>query len=124
MDHHPDNTMMNTSPETIRDRLEDALLTHQVPPSPELLDTLENLADEAAYPAAADMLAALDETLHAAGIELCFAEMKGPVKDKLKRFGLFARLGEETFFPTVGAAVSDYLVTHPVKWVDWEDGRP
>ena len=51
--------MMNTSPETIRDRLEDALLTHQVPPSPELLDTLENLADEAAYPAAADMLAAL-----------------------------------------------------------------
>ena len=51
--------MMNTSPETIRDRLEDALLTHKVPPSPELLDTLENLADEASYPAAADMLAAL-----------------------------------------------------------------
>ena len=50
----------------------------------------------------ADMLAELDETLHAAGIELCFAEMKDPVKDKLKRFGLFARLGEETFFPTIG----------------------
>ena len=44
---------------------------------------------------AADMLAELDDTLHAAGIELCFAEMKDPVKDKLKRFGLFARLGEE-----------------------------
>ncbi len=44
---------------------------------------------------AADMLAELDETLHAAGIELCFAEMKDPVKDKLKRFGLFARLGED-----------------------------
>jgi high affinity sulfate transporter 1 len=72
----------------------------------------------------ADMLAELDETLHAAGIELCFAEMKDPVKDKLKRFGVFARLGEETFFPTVGAAVSDYLVAHPVKWVDWEDSRP
>ena len=43
----------------------------------------------------ADMLAELDETLHAAGIELCFAEMKDPVKDKLKRFGLFARLGED-----------------------------
>ena len=38
---------------------------------------------------AADMLAELDETLHTAGIELCFAEMKDPVKDKLKRFGLF-----------------------------------
>jgi len=72
----------------------------------------------------ADMLAELDETLHAAGIELCFAEMKDPVKDKLKRFGLFTRLGEETFFPTMGAAVSHYLATHPVEWADWEDRRP
>ena len=69
----------------------------------------------------ADMLAELDDTLHAAGIELCFAEMKDPVKDKLKRFGLFARLGETTFFPTTGAAVSSYLATHPVEWEDWED---
>ena len=73
---------------------------------------------------AADILAELDETLHAAGIELCFAEMKDPVKDKLKRFGLFARLGEEMFFPTVGAAVSSYLETHAVDWVDWEERRP
>jgi high affinity sulfate transporter 1 len=69
----------------------------------------------------ADMLAELDEALHAAGIELCVAEMKDPVKDKLKRFGLFARLGETAFFPTIGAAVSSYLATHPVDWVDWED---
>lgn len=72
----------------------------------------------------ADMLSELDETLQAAGIELCFAEMKDPVKDKLKRFGLFARLGEDTFFPTLGAAVSRYLATHPVEWEDWEDRRP
>ncbi|MGJ7572597.1 sodium-independent anion transporter, partial [Variovorax sp. RB2P76] len=69
----------------------------------------------------ADMLAELIETLHAAGIRLCFAEMKDPVKDKLKRFGLIERLGEEAFFPTIGAAVSRYLETHPVDWVDWED---
>jgi high affinity sulfate transporter 1 len=69
----------------------------------------------------ADMLAELDETLRAAGIALCFAEMKDPVKDKLKRFGLFARLGETAFFPTIGAAVSAYLEAHPVDWVDWED---
>ena len=37
---------------------------------------------------AADTLAELEETLRAAGIELCFAELKDPVKDKLKRFGL------------------------------------
>jgi high affinity sulfate transporter 1 len=63
---------------------------------------------------AADMLAELDETLHGASIELCFAEMKDPVKDKLKRFGLFARFGDENFFPTVDAAVSSYLKTHSV----------
>jgi len=72
----------------------------------------------------ADMLAELDETVHASGIELCFAEMKDPVKDKLKRFGLFTRLGEETFFPTLGAAVSRYLKTHAVEWQDWEDRTP
>ena len=73
---------------------------------------------------AADVLAELDNTLREAGIELCFAEMKGPVKDKLKRFELFAQLGEHTFFPTVGAAVSAYLKAHPVDWVDWEDRPP
>jgi high affinity sulfate transporter 1 len=72
----------------------------------------------------ADMLAELDEQLQAAGIELCFAAMKDPVKDKLKRFGLFSRLGEETFFPTVGSAVSSYLKTHSVEWDDWEDRIP
>ncbi len=72
----------------------------------------------------ADMLADLDETLRTAGIELCFAEMKDPVKDKLKRFGLFARLGQEIFFPTLGSAVTSYLKTHSVEWDDWEDRSP
>ena len=63
------------------------------------------------------------DTLRAAGIELCFAEMKDPVKDKLKRFGLFTQIGEESFFPTVGTAVSAYLKAYPMDWVDWEDGR-
>jgi high affinity sulfate transporter 1 len=73
---------------------------------------------------AADVLSELDESLHAAGVELCFAEMKDPVKDKLKRFGLFTRLGEHTFFATVGEAVNAYLRQFPVEWVDWEDRRP
>jgi MFS superfamily sulfate permease-like transporter len=72
---------------------------------------------------AADVLDELDKELQAAGIDLCFAEMKDPVKDKLKRFGLFSTLGEEQFFATVGQAVSAYLKTHPVQWEDWEDRR-
>jgi MFS superfamily sulfate permease-like transporter len=69
---------------------------------------------------AADVVSELDDTLHAAGIELCFAEMKDPVKDKLKRFGLFARLGEQTFFATIDEAVSAYRVSHPVEWGNGE----
>jgi len=71
---------------------------------------------------AADIVAELDDTLHAAGIDLCFAEMKDPVKDKLKRFGLFSRFGAERFFATVGEAVKAYLSDHRVEWADWEDG--
>jgi len=72
---------------------------------------------------AADVICELDDALRDAGIDLCFAEMKDPVKDKLKRFGLYTRLGENTFFATVGEAVNAYLGSHRVEWVDWED-RP
>jgi high affinity sulfate transporter 1 len=72
---------------------------------------------------AADVLAELDEELQHAGIELCFAEMKGPVKDCLKRYGLFSKLGVENFFPTIGQAVDHYLLRHPVVWHDWDDDK-
>jgi high affinity sulfate transporter 1 len=70
---------------------------------------------------AADALAELDKKLHEAAIELCFAELKDPVKDKLRRFGLLTQIGERFFFPTIGSAVSSYLESHAVDWVDWED---
>jgi hypothetical protein len=63
----------------------------------------------------------LDEALHAQGMDLCFAELKDPVKDKLKRFGLFARLGEHSFFPTIGEAVSRYLEINKMEQEDWGD---
>jgi high affinity sulfate transporter 1 len=70
---------------------------------------------------AGDTVAELDEALYTQGIEFCFAELKDPVKDKLKRFGLFSQLGEQYFFPTIGAAVSSYLEVNDVEWEDWED---
>ena len=73
---------------------------------------------------AADTLAELDATLRAAGAKLCFAELKDPVKDKLKRFGLFEQIGERFFFPTISTAVGCYLESHPVEWVDWKDRSP
>ena len=45
----------------------------------------------------------------------------GPVKDHLKRYGLFAELGPDSFYPTIGQAVEGYLATHPVEWRDWDD---
>jgi len=72
---------------------------------------------------AADVLAELNEELQNAGIELCFAQMKGPVKDHLKRYGLFGKLGIENFFPTIGQAVDLYLLKHPIVWHDWEEDK-
>jgi len=62
---------------------------------------------------ASDSLAELDAILGQAGVELCFAEMKDPVKDKLKQFGLFAELGAEKFFPTLEAAVARHVGISP-----------
>ncbi|WP_239468134.1 SulP family inorganic anion transporter [Microvirga arvi] len=64
---------------------------------------------------AADALTELDQALQAKGIEFCFAELKDPVKDKLKRFGLQAWFDETRFFPTIGAAVSRYLEARDVN---------
>jgi high affinity sulfate transporter 1 len=72
---------------------------------------------------AADVLRELDEELAAEGVDLRFAEMKGPVKDRLRRYALYERFGDDHFYPTVGAAVSAYLETTGVEWTDWED-RP
>jgi len=69
----------------------------------------------------AETLDELDHTLTNSGIRLCIAEMKDPVKDKLKKFGLFSQFGEKRFFATLGEAVSCYLKAHAVDWVDWED---
>ena len=62
----------------------------------------------------ADMLDELEQHLREAGIELRFAEMKDPVKDKLKRFELYQRFG--TFYPTVGAAVDGHLEDYSLDW--------
>jgi len=62
---------------------------------------------------AADAIVELDSTLRAAGIELCFAEMKDRVKDKLRRFGIFTRFGERRFFATIEEAVTNYHAVGP-----------
>ena len=69
----------------------------------------------------ADMLSELDDNLQAVDIELVFAEMKDPVKDVLKRYGVFKKLGEHLFFATLGEAVVAYMQMSGEDWEDWED---
>ena len=58
---------------------------------------------------AADALVELDEMLAKRGIELRFAELKDPVKDKLARFGLFNRFVEKRCSPTLHSAVRAHV---------------
>mgnify|MGYP005806367467 CR=1 FL=1 len=73
---------------------------------------------------AADILFELDQTLRESGVALVFAELKDPVKDKLKRFELIPQIGAQNFFPTIDEAVAAFLVSFDVDWIDREDRDP
>jgi high affinity sulfate transporter 1 len=70
---------------------------------------------------AADMLVELLDHLDERAIGLSFAELKGPVKDTVERYGLADRLADPPFPSTIGEAVHLYLEEFDVPWVDWED---
>jgi high affinity sulfate transporter 1 len=73
---------------------------------------------------AADALRDLLSELRQEGITLAFAELKGPVKDRLRRYGLFDAVGPDRFYPTVGTAVDGYIEATGTSWVDWEERLP
>jgi high affinity sulfate transporter 1 len=73
---------------------------------------------------AADSLRQLLTELRQRQVTLAFAEMKGPVKDRLRRYDLFDAIGPDHFFPTIGTAVDGYLAATGTTWVDWEERSP
>jgi MFS superfamily sulfate permease-like transporter len=72
---------------------------------------------------AADILDRLHEELTRASISLVFAELKDPVRERLRRYGALNDLPDERIFPTVGAAVSGYLAATGQAWTDWEEAN-
>jgi MFS superfamily sulfate permease-like transporter len=70
---------------------------------------------------AAAMLQELVEGLRARGIELELAELKGPVKDRLRAYGLYDLIGEHHFHSTIGSAVKSYVEHHNVEWTNWDE---
>ena len=73
---------------------------------------------------AGEMLRTLDDELTADGVELAFAELKDPVRDRLRHYGIHDGIGDHRFFPTLGVAVAAYLRETGVDWIDWEDRGP
>jgi high affinity sulfate transporter 1 len=68
-----------------------------------------------------EILGQLLDALDARGIEFAFAELKGPVKDRLRRYGLYDRIGDDFFYPTLGSAVSAFsqdtgVPSRPESW--------
>ncbi|WP_343466739.1 SulP family inorganic anion transporter [Rhodococcus aetherivorans] len=57
---------------------------------------------------AVDEVVDLDRYLESQHVRLVFAEMKGPVKDRLVRFGVGDRFDTSRFYPTIEAAVSAF----------------
>jgi high affinity sulfate transporter 1 len=70
---------------------------------------------------AALMLETLIDDLNEAGIELEFAELKGPVKDRLSDYDLYELIGIESFHSTLGSAVRSYVDTYQIDWTNWDD---
>jgi len=72
----------------------------------------------------AEILSELLDDLEARGVDVAFAELKGPVKDRLRSYGLYERIGDGRFFPTTGTAIDGYLAASGTRWVDWSDADP
>jgi high affinity sulfate transporter 1 len=73
---------------------------------------------------AAEAVSGLLDDLEARGIALAFAELKGPVKDRLRNYGLYDRIGEDRFFPTLGTAIDGYLRATDSTWTDGDERHP
>jgi len=65
---------------------------------------------------ASDVLEDLDETLNAEGISLVFAELKGPVRAKIERYGLTRTIDPRHFFPTIESAIAAFRDETGAQW--------
>lgn len=70
----------------------------------------------------AEILSELLDEMDDMQITLAFAELKGPVKDRLRRYGLYDRIGDHRVFPTIGTAVDGFLAATGTTWIDPVDG--
>jgi high affinity sulfate transporter 1 len=65
---------------------------------------------------ASDVLEDLDEVLNTQGTSLVFAELMGPVRDKIERYGLTRTIDPQHFFPTLESAVAAFRQQTGAEW--------
>ena len=113
-----DSPLFFANADHFRDHIHN-LITHADPPARWVVVAAEPITD--IDTTAAEMLVTLDDELRAANVQLAFAELKGPVRDRLRAYGLAGRFTDDRFFPTLGTTVRAYLAATGVDWSDWED---
>lgn len=74
----------------------------------------------------AEILVDVLDDLGSQGIAFAFAGLKGPVKDRLRSYGLYERIGDENFHPNTITAVARHLESEgyessPGEWEVAED---
>jgi high affinity sulfate transporter 1 len=69
---------------------------------------------------AAEMLEDLDEDLNGRGINLVFAELKDPVREKINRYGLTRTIDPAHFFATLEDAVEAFGRESAARWAETE----
>jgi len=110
-----DSPLFFANAEIFRSRLLAAVAAAEQPPR-RIVVTAEPVTDIDVT--AADMLQDLKAQLADRGISLRFAELKGPVKDRLRQYGLYEAFRDTGFYPTIGSAVRDYLEHERLEWHD------
>nr|WP_300500859.1 SulP family inorganic anion transporter [uncultured Rhodococcus sp.] len=91
---------------TIFDRYIRSVVHHQPTPAEWVVIAAEPITG--LDTTAVDQLVELDRYLKDQGIRLVFAEMKGPIKDRLIRFGAAGSFDTSRFYPTVETAVDAF----------------
>ena len=105
-DAAPNRDAPVASPELFQERLMEVVQTSPTPVR-RIIVTAEPVTSVDVT--SADMLRELGQTLSEQGIALHFAEMKDPVRDKLRRFELTEVFDDKRFHPTIDSAVEAYL---------------
>lgn len=62
----------------------------------------------------AEILSDVLTDLDSKGVEFAFAGLKGPVKDRLRTYGIYHRIGEENFYPNTISAVKAFKKANDV----------